>query len=331
MKIKINTNLVVNLFIIGVIVFYIIIIGGSFFFTNGNTLIHGKTVPGDSYSYINNLPDVDPPISTDLPYNQYQQLKNRLSIVRQLRNGEFIGAGGAQIGEVVGTGGGILCDTCTINHNLKSFLDFQKYPIQYYIHLYGWKLNTATDDPWNPNPVMFYVEHQQSYVRKRIVEKSITEKSGDKQHLLRQVDVPVKFRYDTGQNFIMIPVSKSGWYIGNTIIVCVLVLLAAYILYLISAFLKLIVDVSKGLAFTVKNVFRLKIIGFSLLGFPVIAFLLNLLMKPIFYSYFTDDVVLNNKIWSNDWIIIVVGIIFLLLFKAFRQGKELKDEQDLTV
>ena len=329
---KLNTNLLINMLVIGFIVFALVICYMSYYFTTGNKGY--KQAPDknhDSYSYINNLPDVDPPISTDLPYNQYQQLKNRLSIVRQLRNGEFIGAGGVQIGEVVGTGGGILCDTCTINHNLKSFLDFEKYPIQHYIHLYGWKLNTATNDPWNPDPVMFYVEHRQSYVRKRIVEKSITEKNGDKQHLLRQVDVPVKFKYDTQQNFIMIPVSKSGWYIGNTIIVCVLVLLVTYVLYLIAAFLKLIVDVSKGLSFTVKNVFRLKIIGFSLLGFPVIAFLLNLLMKPIFYNYFTDDVVLNNKIWMNDWKIMSVGIIFLLLYKAFRQGKKLKDEQDLTV
>ena len=97
------------------------------------------------------------------------------------------------------------------------------------------------------------------------------------------------------------------------------------------AFLKFIVDVSKGFSFTSENVFRLKLISLSLLGFPIVSFLLNLLMYPVFSSYFTDDVVLNTRAWSNDWIIIVVGIVFLLLFKAFRQGKKLKDEQDLTV
>lgn len=327
MKIKINTNLVVNLFIIGVIVFYVIIIGGSFFFTSGHTLIHGKTVPGDSYSWNNHLPAIDSSASTALPYSQYLALKRKMETTRELKNGEFLDLGGAQMGGLIGIGGGMLCDTCTVDLNRGNIPGIK----QYYIELPGWKVKHATFDYYNLDSVVFHVEHKQSYIRKAIVDKIVPKKDGSKNYQIHMADIPVKFRYNTLQNHIMIPVSERLRNIVNIVLLGVVILIVAYIFYLVAAFLKFIVDVSKGFSFTSKNVFRLKLISLSLLGFPIASFLLNLLMYPIFSSYFTDDVVLNTRAWSNDWKIIVVGIIFLLLFKAFRQGKKLKDEQDLTV
>ena len=326
MKIKINTNLVVNLFIIGVIVFYLIIMG-SFFFINGNTVFHGKTVPGDSYSWNNHLPDLDPSASTDLPYAQYLALKRKIETTRQLKNGEFLDMGGAQMGGLMGMGGGMLCDTCTVDLNRGNIPGIK----QYYIKLPGWKVKHATFDWYNLDSVVFHVEHKQSYIRKAIVDKIVPKKDGSKNYQIHMADIPVKFRYNTLQNYIMIPVSKQVRDTVNIVMFVVMLLIVTYIFYLIAAFLKFIVDVSKGLSFTSENVFRLKLISLSLLGFPIAAFLLNLLMYPVFSSYFTDDVTLNTRAWRNDWIIIVVGIVFLLLYKAFRQGKKLKDEQDLTV
>jgi hypothetical protein len=325
MKIKINTNLVVNLFVLGVIVFYLIIMG-SFFFTSGNTVIHNKAV-GDSYSWNNHLPAIDSSASTDLPYSQYMALKRKIEITRLLKNGEFLGLGGAQMGGLMGMGGGMLCDTCTVDLNKGNIPGIK----QYYIELPGWKVKHATFDYYNLDSVVFHVEHKQSYIRKAIVDKIVTKKDGSKNYQIHMADIPVKFRYNTLQNHIMIPINERVRNTVNTVMLIVVLLIVTYIFYLVAAFLKFIIDVSKGLSFTSKNVFRLKLISLSLLGFPIASFLLNLLMYPVFSSYFTDDVVLNTRAWRNDWIIIVVGVVFLLLFKAFRQGKILKDEQELTV
>jgi len=104
-----------------------------------------------------------------------------------------------------------------------------------------------------------------------------------------------------------------------------------YMLYLLSAFLKFIADLSKGYSFTDKNVNRLRLIAISLLVYPCVLFLLALLMRLIFYKYFILDVTLNQGLLKYSWKPLVLGIIFLVLYRAFRQGKLLKDEQDLTV
>jgi len=58
---------------------------------------------------------------------------------------------------------------------------------------------------------------------------------------------------------------------------------------------------------------------------------LDMLMKFIFRDYFTADVVLNINPLKDSWQEPAEGIVFLLLYRAFRQGKKLKDEHDLTV
>jgi hypothetical protein len=328
MRIKFNTNLLVNTIVISVVVFYTVIFIGTFYFTHSNIIFHSKYNPGDTYSWNNQLPEIDSPVSTDLPYYKYQELQNAVIRTRDLKNGDFLGAGGAQFGGVIGMGGGVLCDTCTINHDKN---DFPVKPLQYYIKLLDWKLNLSSPGQYSPSPVLFYVEHKQSYVRKLIVDSVKLRKDGGKDHKGHIADVPVKFRYNRLQNCIMIPVSKQVRDMVNAVLFCIVILFVIYFFYLIAAFLNFIIDISKGFSFTDKNIFRLKLMAVSLLGFPVLALLLNLILRFIFNSYFTDDVVFNAQLLNDDWIVMGFGIVFLLLFKAFRQGKILKDEQDLTV
>lgn len=54
-------------------------------------------------------------------------------------------------------------------------------------------------------------------------------------------------------------------------------------------------------------------------------------MRFIFNSYFTEDVVINAKVLQPWSLAIDVGFILLLILHIFKQGRALKDEQDLTV
>jgi hypothetical protein len=40
---------------------------------------------------------------------------------------------------------------------------------------------------------------------------------------------------------------------------------------------------------------------------------------------------LNGSLWQASWKTIGIGLVFLALYKAFKQDKKLKEEQDLTV
>jgi len=60
-------------------------------------------------------------------------------------------------------------------------------------------------------------------------------------------------------------------------------------------------------------------------------FIFNLLLGFIFRSYFTEDVVLSKATWIEAWKSISIGLIFLMLYKAFSQGKKLKEEQEFTI
>jgi len=184
---------------------------------------------------------------------------------------------------------------------------------------------------YDRDSVMFYVKNGQSYIRKTVYDHIVKNKKGAITGDVHHADVPVKFRYNRLKSCLMIPVTEHTKSIWNYIIGTLGIAMALYFLYLVSAFLKFILDLSKGLSFTAKNIQRLKLISFSLLAYIPIVLLLNLVMRFIFRSYFTDDVIINPEIWEGWWKVIGVGIVFLLLFRAFKQGKELKDEQELTV
>lgn len=84
-------------------------------------------------------------------------------------------------------------------------------------------------------------------------------------------------------------------------------------------------------AFTDYNIFRLRVLAYSFTCIPLLFVLLTPIMRLIFSSYFTEDVVLNTTFLYPWWITMHVGILLILILQAFMQGKALKDEQDLTV
>lgn len=83
--------------------------------------------------------------------------------------------------------------------------------------------------------------------------------------------------------------------------------------------------------FTDYNIFRLQLLAYSLTCIPILLLSLNLLLRLIFNSYFTEDVVINAKVLQPWSIAMDIGIILLLILHVFKYGKALKDEQDLTV
>jgi len=334
MKIKLSTNQIFALLVTAYII-YIVTLS-----LLGISNPVWKSVPNGTF-YSDNLQPIDTNISDTLPFNQYNKLKDSTIIIRSLKNGDgFLRGGAANLDFFLGTWSSLACDTCSLKwFNKHVFETADKSHILYYVKLPAWTLkikkNTFTDT-YNSSPyytedtdsVQFYVKDNQAYVRK-LINKKLSLNSSYPPY--RTVDIPVNFRYNTADKCLMIPISETTKNILNIAILMAAVIWLAYVLYLIIQFIKFIIDLSRGYAFTDDNITRLKLISLSLLIYPLVTLLFNILLKLIFHDYFSSDVILSNELLNVSWKIILLGIIFFMLYRAFKQGKALKDEQELTI
>ncbi len=321
MKIKFNTNWVVNL-IIAVIVIIILLpwlnmLRFTPFFIQSNNFEN---------SWNGHLKPIDDEPNVNLPHYQYKKLQDSINVIRTLRNGNP-GMAGSSVFSLVGIQYGFSCDTCSLQTYTRSPHSIQNKDS--YIALMGWTIGTENDLHYAQEG-KFYVKNGQAYVRQAIIDTTIKKPNGNIYNKITLTDTPVKFRYYEKDGYLLIPISKSLAKVLNIASLSAIGLLI-YALYLISAFLRFTADTAKGEIFTAKNVGRLKLIAISLLCLPVGYYVFNYLLKLIFHDYFIPGVVLKNPIMPGLWLILVLAVIFLLLYKAFRQGKLLKEEQDLTV
>lgn len=325
MKMKFNTNVIVNIVIIIIVVAYTIP------FVIMMLSRHSSHNSGKGNVSWDIPKPIDSPVSMALPYYKYIALRDSIKTIRNLKNENMSNAAGFELGYVIGTTGNyVLCDTCTIKDYIYS-VKHSNNNTQYFIKLPGWGLKSADNDYYYDDSVRFFREHNKAYIRKAIWYKSTQNKDGSIYKQFHYVDIPVTFGYDQRHQSLLIPVSKSTRNVVNILLGICTFMFCFYMLYLLSAFLKFIADLSKGFSFTDKNVNRLRLIALSLLIYPCVLFLLTMLMRLIFYRYFIPDVTLNQNLLKYTWKPLVLGIVFLLLYRAFRQGKLLKDEQDLTV
>jgi len=324
MKTKITKNLIINVILIGAFISIVALYIFSIRYTTYRSDHSGDV----NYGWYDNLKPIDTPVLLDnMPHYKYIALKQKIQNVRKLKNGDFLSGPSVRIALIIGTGMDYICDTCTI----KSDIQFSFAKKEYYISLPGWKLNSTSESFPGIDSVIFHVEHGQSYIRKGITGPKINNKDGSTGYQVHIKDIPVKFRYSHQSRMLKIPVSESTESILMYLFITISCIFVIYMLYLILTFIKFIISLSKGLAFTDINISRLRLIAYSLMGWPILVLLLNLVVRIIFNSYFTDDVVLNTDPARQWWITMFIGFVFLILSNAFKQGKALKDEQELTV
>lgn len=278
------------------------------------------------YTVTNKLKSVDPVISLDTPHYLYEKLRADIRKTRNLKNGEWLESGGVRFGDVIATGGAIVCDTCTMNHPQ---LD-KPGARQSYIKLLGWKLKERNGELGQLDSVRFFVENGQGYIRKPVVDR-VDHRNSSTLVKVHWADVPVRFRYDTSQDCVMIPVTHSVKKACDWIVGALGVVVVGFAGFLIFALFKIMFNISRGNAFPAENIKRLRLITISFLCYPLLILLLNFAINLIFSAYLTDDVIMNPALWRNWWIFLFLGLAFLLLFKAFRQGKLYNEELQLTV
>ncbi len=337
MKIKFLKSIKSNLLFLACIAFFIFSV-----IANGYNPEPAPKFPGSTYRYTDTkLKPIDqpPPDSLSLAENQYHKFIDSVNLRRRIKNGNDEEGGNSLPFLFIGTQVDVSCDTCgskwfwgRVDAEIKGEKS-QTQPVQRYISLLGWKLKATRDDElYGPDSVVFHVEHKQPYVRKyAVISSSIKEKNDSIYYKYGEVDEPVKFHFDRYDKSLLIPVSKTLMLTIYYTSFGIAIVWGCYFLVVIGIFIRFVIDISKGEAFTKKNLQALRIIALTFLIYPLTAFLFNLLLGLIFRSYITDDVVLSKATWNEAWKSIGLGLVFLMLYRAFRQGKKLKDEQELTI
>jgi hypothetical protein len=336
MKIKFLKSLKSNLLFVTCIAFFAFSL-----IANGYNPRPSSKFDGPAYKFTETkLKPIDqsPPDSLSPAENEYNKFIDSVKLRRRIKNGND-GQGGNSLPFLfIGTQVDVSCDTCGSKWFWNQFDAVMKTgksqaPVQSYISLLGWKLKATRDDIlYGPDSVVFHVEHKQPYVRKyAVISSPIKGKNGSIYYKYGEVDEPVKFHFDPYDKSLLIPVSKTLMSTIYYISFGIAIVWGCYFLVVIGIFIRFVIDISKGEAFTKKNLQALRLIALTFLIYPLIAFLFNLLLGLIFRSYITDDVVLSKATWNEAWKSIGLGLVFLMLYRAFRQGKKLKDEQEFTI
>lgn len=305
MKIR-NPNLVINTTVICSIILAAVL----WFFSSLNEVTY-------TYPWYQNTHDyasvIDTPIPDSVIYSRHLRMRDSIGMLRDLKNGDALLGSSIQAAYLIGTRSGIYCDTCRFTSWYVTHKTVDEPHQRHYITLPAWGIHNAERDYFTHKYIDFYIKNGQNYLRQN-----------DK-------DIPVKFVYSHIDKCIMIPVSEHTQKLVNIMVWVFAITFILYVLYLFACFINFLTALSRGQAFTDGNLRRLLTIGISLLAIPLVILFLNLLLRLIFHSYFTSDVILNKDMWKEWWKNIAEGAIFLLIYKAFRQGKLLKDEQELTV
>ncbi|MCD0488365.1 DUF2975 domain-containing protein [Pedobacter sp. MC2016-14] len=317
MKLKLTTSAIINLIIGTGIALSILFIVSILWFSSTTMTDWDST---GSSAEMKTLSPIDPVIPDTIPHRQYVKLKDSIKHARQFKNG--VSASSTR-SELIGFQSIQRCDGCNPWDNKE-----RKRKKDYLLSLSGWKLDTARGEFYTP--VTYFVKNDQPYIRKTFCKPRKLSKTS---FICYEKDIAVPFRVDSENKDIMIPISENFYEIAMPSFMGLSILFFIYFIYfVIGAFVQFLAEIAKGTPFSERNVKRLRFILLNLFFIPLGIFLINLLIIPlIFQSYFTPEVMLDNESWKSLGKPAILCLIFAALYIAFKKGKQLKEESDLTV
>ena len=114
-------------------------------------------------------------------------------------------------------------------------------------------------------------------------------------------------------------------------IVAMAVLAVGYFVLILEIFKRIVKDVRENVPFTVQNISRVKTIGLLVTLSPVLEFLL----RRAFMFWINSKFVFNGMVLTSEgkfgWSFFVLGLLVIVLGVAFKQGRKMQEENELTV
>jgi len=302
METKFNFNRLVNL-IIGIVILLLLVMLVWVLVPPKSKIVRGTSVTNIFIE--NTLKSIDPSVSESLPYSHYVKVRDSIVQMRKLKNAEITAVGFESGFPFIGT------YTALYFNFEKPFSGWEELyehgEKQYFIKLPGWRLRPSKHS--FSDSLNYYADNGHAFIRKVVWDSAVKTSDGKVRHNGHYADIPVRFKYLRSGNGILIPVSLQIKSILNVLFMILGLAGIVYVFYfIVGGFIKFLIDVSKGQSFTRQNISRLRLIAISLIAYPVIVFIMNILMWVVFSTYLTEDVVLHNRIWQEQWKIALVGI-----------------------
>lgn len=150
-------------------------------------------------------------------------------------------------------------------------------------------------------------------------------------HYMRK-QIPIM--YSENEKKIYIPVSKAAYTFTNVLLnVWGFFLLVFSILIILIIPIFILISISRGNAFTSRNIFGLKILSYSFLFITVLKISEPFILHSIFKSRIPSELqrMSFRQILNDSSTFIIISIIVFVILKAFQKGYKLQQEQDLTV
>ena len=144
----------------------------------------------------------------------------------------------------------------------------------------------------------------------------------------------IKVRYASERKSVLIPISKKTYTILNVTIWVFAFLTGAMILYFFFGLpIRLLINISKGRAFTERNIQMLNQVCLFALIISSFAILSPYIFRIIFWQMIPDDFKMESLLQkiADNLVVLIIAVITFIIAKAFKKGYTLQYEQDLTI
>ena len=150
-------------------------------------------------------------------------------------------------------------------------------------------------------------------------------------HYVRK-EIPV--RYSAEDKKIQIPLSKKKYDLLNSLFTILFyVFLFGMIFIFFGLPVQILINISRGNAFTKRNIKRLNIMALVLFVYASLTMLAPYMIKFIFRKLIPEELRLesfSSRIEANLYLFLIAIVLFII-GKAFQKGYNLQEEEDLTV
>lgn len=192
---------------------------------------------------------------------------------------------------------------------------------KWYISLYGYHLKDPSSD--------FFINNGTYNLA---VVKWLTRTGDHREGIYERKQIPVRF--NKSKDTILIPMSRAQYNVLSPIVSLLpLLLIGIFFYFLVGLPAVVLINISKGKAFSEKNIAMLNTSTMAMLVYTLVAIFIPYIIRLAFQSRIPGDftqVSFADAIFDNLGNIIVC-IAFFLITKAFKRGYKLQEDQDLTI
>jgi len=194
----------------------------------------------------------------------------------------------------------------------------------YYISLSGYNAD---------HDIKFFVQNEK-YNLAYVKWDSVIKRKFDSTQVGHYERKQIPVRYSTDEKKVLIPISNKKYIFLNslsTILYYVFLFSMTFILFGLPV--QILIDISRGKAFTKNNINRFKVMALVLLVYTVLKILAPYILNFIYRKQIPDELQLEPFHYGviNNLYLFLIAIALFIIGKAFQKGYNLQEEEELTV